>query len=166
MRSRNGIAGVCLAATIGLLSGPSCGLNDTAISAEKDGAEKLDPEFAALQGQWERKFKSENGNEFRMLKEIRGTRETVAVFRVKDEKEALVARWHVTFTVNKTDRVRVFTWINMVYTDGPLKGRKSAGPFSYIYQVRGDYLITASGVLNTDKQRPSMDIFRRVKPEI
>ena len=54
----------------------------------------------------------------------------------------------------------------MTYTDGPNKGRKVAGPFSYLYQIRGDFLINVTGLLNPDKQRPSLDVYRRVKPAV
>ena len=165
MQSGNGRR-VWVVVSLAVLSGFLCGFDQPTSAADKDGPEKLGPEFAVLQGQWERKFQSPNGDVFRMLKEIRGTRETVTVFQVKDGKEERVARWHVTFTVKKTDHVRIFTYINMTYTEGPFKGRKAAGPFSYVYQIRGNYLVTATGVLNPDKQRPSMDIFRRVKPGV
>ena len=76
-------------------------------------------ELAKIQGVWSRKIQTEDGT-FRIVKQHKGQATTVTVF---DSNEKVVAEKESKFRLEKTAKVRVFTFYDNVTTAGPQKGQ-------------------------------------------
>jgi len=120
-----------------------------------------DDPVAKLQGKWVEMIRDPQGKTYKVVKLIEGKKETVYRY----EGETLIHQHTVDFEVKKTEDVTIFTFRNLVVTAGPNKGTVQREPVSYLYQVNGDHLFYAFGLMNDDKQPPSVGMCQRVKEE-
>src|SRR5262245_21499503 len=121
-----------------------------------------DVPVAKLQGKWVEMIRDPQGKTYKVVKLIiEGKKETV--FRY--DGETLIHQHTVDFEVKKTEHVTIFTFQNLVVTAGPNKGAVQKEPVSYLYQVNGDHLFYAMGLMNDDKQPPSVGMCQRVKED-
>ena len=118
--------------------------------------------LACVQGKWERREKDESGNSLRIVKEHKGDQSTVTAY---GEKGEVVYQHKLQFNLRKTDEVSVFTYANLEVTDGPNKGQKAAGPFSYAYRTEGDTFYEVLGILAGDSRVPTVVTWTRVKQQ-
>jgi hypothetical protein len=131
-----------------------------AVAMVLTAAEKpQDDPLAQLQGTWEQTMKDPQGKTYKFVKMINGKTEICSTY----EGETLVHQHTVDFDVKKTEHVTIFTFRNLVVTAGPNKGDVQKDPVSYLYQIKGDQLFYAYGLLNDDKRSPSVGICQRVK---
>jgi hypothetical protein len=102
-------------------------------------------DLAAVQGKWESRDKQILASAaVRTIKEIKGAKEVITYFGPQDE----ILRVHsADFTLERSGRVRIFTWSHMEVLEGEGKGKKVEGPSSYIYRVHGDQLVEVGGML-------------------
>ena len=122
-----------------------------------------DDELDAVQGKWVRTLEGEEAvNAERAVKEIKGNKETITYYRKDGE---LFSQWTVDFKLEKTAKVRLFTWQNLVGTNGQGKGRLVKGPVSYIYRVTDDTFVEIQGLLIGQSTKPAMRVWKRVKQE-
>ena len=125
--------------------------------------ERLLDELDAVQGEWVRTLEGEEAvNAERAVKEIKGNKETITHYRKDGE---IVAQWTVDFKLEKTEKIRLFTWQNLVVTNGQGKGRTLKGPFSYIYRVTDDAFVEIQGLLIGQSRKPAMRVWKRAKQE-
>jgi hypothetical protein len=123
----------------------------------------LADDLVALQGKWETRDKQIFAPAaVRVVKQIEGSKEAVTYFGPKDE----VLRVHaVDFTLERSGRVRIFTWAHMEVLDGSGKGEKVGGPSSYIYKVHGNQLIEVGGMLIGQDTWPARFVtWKRIDP--
>ena len=120
-----------------------------------------DDPVAKLQGKWVEMIRDPQGKTYRVVKLIEGKKETVSRY----DGETLIHQHTVDFEVKKTGDVTIFTFRNLVVTAGPNKGTVQKDAVSYLYQINGDQLFYAFGLMNDDKQPPSVGMCQRVKEE-
>ena len=121
-----------------------------------------DSELDAIQGKWTRTLEGKEAiNAERIVKEIKGNKETITHQYRKDGE--IYRQWTVEFKLEKTAKVRLFTWKNQVVTNGPDKGRGTKGPVSYIYRVTDDTFVEIQGLLIGNRRKPEMRVWKRVK---
>jgi hypothetical protein len=91
-------------------------------------------DMALVQGRWERVVKGRTeGPVARVVKEIRGNKETVTYF---DDQGKVTRQHRVDFVLDSAGPVKIFTFSNQEILEGPDKGRKYPGTVSYVYRVR------------------------------
>jgi hypothetical protein len=115
---------------------------------------------ASVEGKWERRYKDEAGNSFHVVKQHQDGQTTLTTY---NEKGEVVSQHKSQYKLRKTDEVRVFTYSNIEVTEGPAKGQKSAGPFSYVYRIQDDSFYEVWGVLQGDSSTPTIIVWTRVK---
>jgi hypothetical protein len=127
-------------------------------SAKPDGGD-LD----RLQGKWERELTEENTKAGlrRVIKEIKGNKETVAFY---GEGDKLQRRQTVDFRLERNGDVHVFTYFNFEVTDGDGAGTKRQASVSYVYRVDLEFFFEVTGLLPGQTEQP-VAVFRwkRVK---
>jgi hypothetical protein len=117
-------------------------------------------ELSRLQGRWQRRATDERGKALVIVKEIKGTKERLTSF---SEDGEVVYAHTVDFRLEKTDKVRVFTYFNCEIVGGPHKGDKFKGS-SYIYTVDDQTLSEVWGFLiDVDAGSPRILSWTRVK---
>ena len=131
-----------------------------AVALVLTAAEKpADDPVAQLQGKWVETTRDPQGKTYKSVKIIDGKRETFSRY----DGQTLVHQHTVDFDVKKTDHVTIFAFRNLVVTAGTNKGTVQKDPVSYLYQINGDQLFYAFGLMNDDKQPPSVGMCQRVK---
>lgn len=130
------------------------------LASQCPAEEELSEELQEIQGAWEQVGKTRDGRQIRILKEIDRTRETVTVI---DKDGNLLHSHAVDFEIKKLGKVRVFTYRNYTVIAGPHTGQTRPGG-SYIYRVVGDTFREVTGFLEGDTGKPSIVIWKRVKP--
>jgi hypothetical protein len=123
-----------------------------------DGAPD-EAELAKVQGKWVRSVKTANGP-VQIIKEHKGQKTTL---QFMDANGNVVASKISEFRLEKTGRVRVFTFFNNVVTSGPQKGQVDKEKKSYIYRIEGDSFIEANGLLLDDEGPALVYQWKRVK---
>lgn len=137
------VVAICLA--LGLV--PALALAKSAnAAAPKDGAPGKDDGVAALQGRWERgKYAGMPAPDAaRAVKEIKGNRETVTYY---DAGGKVLAVTEAEFKVQAFGPVRVYTFEDLRFVEGPRKGKSERKAVSYAYRLDGDSLHEAHGLL-------------------
>jgi hypothetical protein len=118
-------------------------------------------ELALVQGKWY--WDQElGGRKLHTEKESIGNR---TILKTYDEYGEVVYGHVCEFKVEKQGPVKIFTFWNLVDTDGPNKGKFSfKKPYSFIYRIRenGDFT-EVHGFLNDERRLPELRIWRRVK---
>ena len=127
----------------------------TSKASEATAAEEL----ARVQGKWVRTIETENGT-FKAVKEHKGNKTTVTFL---DPEDNVVAAKRSEFRLEKTDKVRIFTFFNNVITAGPQKGQTDESQTSYIYRITGDTFFEVNGLLIGDDSDPVAFSWERVK---
>lgn len=115
-------------------------------------------ELAAIQGKWVRTVRNDIGT-FKFVKEHVGNSTTVTIF---DADGNVVAAKKSEFRLEKTDKVRIFTFFNNVFTAGPQAGQTSKEPQSYIYRVTDGTFVEVIGLLVGDDQVPTVITWSRL----
>lgn len=123
-----------------------------------DGAPD-EAELAKVQGKWVRSVKTANGL-VQIIKEHKGQETTL---RFMDSDGKVLASKISEFRLEKTGRVRVFTFFNNVVTSGPQKGQVDKKEKSYIYRIEGDTFIEANGLLADDEGPTTVYQWKRIK---
>jgi hypothetical protein len=123
------------------------------------GEKPADDPVAQLQGEWVETRRDPEGKMYKSVKIIAGKTEIFSTY----EGETLLHQHTVDFDVKKTEHVTIFTYRNLVVTAGPHRGEVQKDPVSYLYQINGDQLFYAFGIMNDDKQPPSVGMCERVK---
>ena len=136
-----------------------------AAAAEPDATGVRGPDehdLLALQGRWERDEPKDSAAPYRrMVKDVKGNAEVVAYYRADG---SLWRAHHARFKLSRTGGVKVFTFSDVLVTDGDGKGARSAGPSSYIYAVNETQFKEASGFLpGQEAQPPSVIVWERAK---
>ncbi len=127
---------------------------------KKPDEKALKDDLAKIQGRWSRTGKDQTGNSYRGLKEITGNKETVTFSLDGDVKHVHT----VDFKLDRTGKVRTFTYSNMEITEGPNKGVIVEGDRTYIYAVKGNHFVEVDGLLlGAEEEEPSIVIWDRVK---
>ncbi len=116
-------------------------------------------ELADVQGKWERVMRTDGGI-YKVVKEHKGNETTVTIL---DSNGADVVAKKSEFRLEKTGRVRIFTFFNNVITAGPQKGQTDKAPHSYIYRITGDTFVEVNGLLIGDDDEPVIFAWQRVK---
>jgi hypothetical protein len=106
-----------------------------------------------LQGQWERELSTANTDAGlrRVIKEIKGNKETVTFF---GEGDKVLRRHTVDFTLDKKGDLHVYTYSNMEVTEGDGKGTKSTNSVSYIYRADEENSFEVMGLLSGQEEMP------------
>lgn len=123
---------------------------------EKDDNEEL----RKLQGKWLLQQMEADGTPLRIIKHVTGTKEKVSVYRGAN---MLIHEHVVNFEIKKTDHVTIFTYRNQRITAGPNKGVVREGPFSYVYQIKGNQWFVIEGIMNGDQTPLRVEWFERIK---
>lgn len=118
-----------------------------------------DAELAAVQGKWIRKQKTPDGT-YTLIKEHRGQKTTLTA---TNEKEEVVYQHTSEFQLERSGKVRLFTFSNRVVTAGPGKGQTQKEPSSYIYRILDGQFIEVRGVLDGDTEPVGMIVWERQK---
>jgi hypothetical protein len=152
-------------AIVGVLTSSSSWLqadepDKKAARAKEDEALKKDLE--KMQGKWEGRRTGPDGKEYRLLKEIKGNKETVSYLGDKDQVEI---SWSVDFKLERSGKARVFRYSNMKLLEGPNRGQEVKGESSYIYRVTDDYFFEVVGFLEGQEKMPipTMNGYKRIK---
>jgi hypothetical protein len=116
-------------------------------------------EFAKVQGKWFRTVATENGM-VKVVKEHKGN-ETILTFY--DPMGNVAAGKKSEFRLEKTGRVRIFTFFNNVVTAGPQKGLTDKEPQSYIFKVTDDSFFEVRGLLVGEEVDPVAITWKRLK---
>jgi hypothetical protein len=114
-----------------------------------DGAPD-EAELEKVQGKWVRSVKTANGP-VQIIKEHKGQKTTL---QFMDANGNVVASKMSEFRLEKTGRVRVFTFFNNVVTSGPQKGQVDKKEKSYIYRIEGDSFTEPTACCSTTRARP------------
>ncbi len=125
-----------------------------AIAQPKTEVEQLAEDLELLQGAWEmvEKTDEEAAPHRTALKEVTGKVERITRF----DAEGNVTWVHtVDFRLDRgPGPSRVFTFSNVKFLEGRLKGKTSSETTSYLYQVDQENMIEAWGMLTGDKDQP------------
>jgi uncharacterized protein (TIGR03067 family) len=117
-----------------------------------------DEELKKIQGTWERTDPAENAPYRKATKEIKGNKETVTYF---DADGKVVHRHQVDFKLSKAGNVGLFTFSNMEVTEGPQKGQKMEGDFTYVYRATDDEFREAQGLMSGDQGDPALNVWKK-----
>jgi len=129
----------------------------TAESPAATSAAAAQDVLAQVQGKWTRNVE-EQGKTYRMEKHITGNNEILSIY----DGEKVVNQWKVEFTIAKSHEVTIFTYRNIQYTAGPNAGRKNAGPYSYLFQVRDNKWMEVQNMMNGDSGNLQFAVYERV----
>jgi hypothetical protein len=115
---------------------------------DKGAGDALKKDAEAFQGRWERVRTADTSNALgrakRVVKEIKGDRETVTWYGDEDQ----VIRSHrVTFKLSEFGKARVLTYSDMEVLDRTRKWTKIKATGSYIYRIEKDQFYEATGFL-------------------
>jgi YD repeat-containing protein len=122
--------------------------------------EPVQEKVGSVEGKWERRQKDEGGESLRIVKEHKDGRTTVTAY---DATGNVVSQHTSQYKLRKTNDVHVFSYSNIEVTEGPAKGQKAAGPFSYAYRISDDFFYEFRGVLLGDSATPALFVWARVK---
>lgn len=114
-------------------------------------------ELAKVQGKWVRTMKTDSGT-FKVIKEHQGNTTILTFF---DSMGNVVAGKKSEFRLEKTGKVRIFTFFNNVVTAGPQKGQTDKEPQSYIFRVTEDSFFEIRGLLIGDDVEPVAITWKR-----
>lgn len=114
-----------------------------------------------LQGEWSRSVMDQDGNRYRVVKQIAGNEETVSVYK----GDELVRQHRVDFAVTQTEHVQIFTYTNYTVTAGPDRGARRQGSFSYLFQIRDDRWYEVHGLMNGEEGPVQVVQYERVKQD-
>ena len=124
----------------------------------------LEKDLAMIQGTWVYTERVGLFSSRRIVKEIKGTRETVTYY----DTDGNVTRAHtVDVRLTREGRVRIFNYANMQFTEGPDKGKKTDDAFSYLYTVKDkDTFVEIWGMqVGEEKGDITLKEWKRVKAD-
>ena len=122
-----------------------------------------------IQGSWEIAGHPTDPQARRVVKEIKGNDETLTFY---GEGNAVLRQHRNSFKLTSQNGtpsgVRIWTYGQIEFTEGPQKGTKTPADFSgaYIYRVDADTIYEAQGLLDGDQQKgisPLIFSWKRVK---
>lgn len=118
------------------------------VSISEKSSKVTDEELAKVQGKWYRNVETKRGK-FKIIKDHKGNLTTLTVL---DANSRIVEEKQSEFRLEITDKVRVFTFFNNVFTSGPNKGRIEDEAKSYIYRISDHTFVEIRGMLvNVDE---------------
>jgi hypothetical protein len=110
-----------------------------------------------VQGEWVRSVRTPNGL-VTMHKVHDGHRSVVTA---TDAGGNVLYAHESEFQVRQDGPIRIFTFYNRKVTAGPSKGKIEKEPHSFLYRVEQNRFIEAYGLLDGDKEPPSMTVWER-----
>lgn len=119
----------------------------------------LERDLQNLQGTWQRMGATIDGQRIMVRKVVTGNSEIV---KYTDEQGTVLREHQADFRLELSGRARLFTYFNLLVTEGPSKGERRAEPSSYIYRLDADTFTEVHGMLVDDKSAVKMSTYKRV----
>lgn len=143
---------ICFIAIVILISVASFthAANDALPEAQLDDPQAvLDADLEAMQGLWVREYKNPAGALYRVEKLVEGDRDTVTHV---DQNGNVIHAHQSDFKLERSGRVRIYTFSNSTAIAGPNIGGQRAGPESYVYRLQGKTMFEVWGLLEGDRR--------------
>lgn len=132
-----------------------------AMSVAANGDDPIEP-TKAVQGKWVRHQNTANGP-VKIVKEHKGQRTILTAY---DDKENVIYSHESEFKIERSGKVRIFSFFNRTITAGPNAGQKNQEPISFVYRVAEKRFIEVHGVLEGDTNAPNMIVWERIEDEL
>ena len=129
----------------------------TTCSAQEE--KPIDAELARLQGLWTRQIRNADGVAITITKEVKGKREWLRAAK----GDEILQEHVVDFEITKTNSSLIFTYRNLVVTEGPNRGAEQKRPVSYHYRISDNEWICVHGLFPQDKKPFQVEAYKRAK---